>query len=269
MLLKDYILRGLQSGTHEFTADLYNFAVYYSLSKVKATQVNCVDVERSSDNTTQTFGFVDNFVDTASILSFVGAGDGIVTKWYNQGNVSSADISNSSSTVKIVDAGNLIFEGSRAALRFDGTTGAQLSNSANISTQANTSFVVFNQFTNGVNASVFDGNGGNRQFMRRKTTNHMTCWAGTFLTQDASDTLATTRSLVSALFNGSSSFFQVEDGLERPTGGGNVGNNDLTTGIHVGGLGSFVNGTIQMVGIIDSDQWSNRDNIKTSIRTHL
>lgn len=271
MLLKNHILRSVPGSglPHEFTADLYSFAVCYSLSKVKSTQVNCVDVKRSLDGTIQTFGFVDNYVDTSSILAFVGGGDGYVTKWYNQGDVTNADVSNLSSSIKIVDAGSLVFEGVKPSLLFDGTSNSQLSNTINICSQPNTTFVVFNQFTDGVNASVFDGNGGNRQFIRRKNTNYLACYAGSWLAQDTSDTLVTSKVLVSALFNGANSSYQVEDGLERPSGGGNSGSNDLSTGIHIGGLGSFVNGTIQMIGIIDSNEWSNREAIKSSIRTHI
>jgi len=44
----------------------------------------CVKVRRSSDDATQDFGFVDGYLDTASILAFCGAGSGYVHTWYNQ-----------------------------------------------------------------------------------------------------------------------------------------------------------------------------------------
>jgi hypothetical protein len=45
---------------------------------------NCIRVRRSSDNAEQDIGFVNNYLDTASLLSFVGGGNGFVVKWYDQ-----------------------------------------------------------------------------------------------------------------------------------------------------------------------------------------
>jgi hypothetical protein len=69
---------------------------------------NCLRVRRSSDDGEQDFGFVSNFLDTASILTFVGAGNGFITKWYKQGG-NAADAINLTAAVqpKIVDAGLL------------------------------------------------------------------------------------------------------------------------------------------------------------------
>ena len=42
-------------------------------------------VRRSSDNTEQDIGYDSNgYLDTASLLAFVGANDGFVTTWYDQ-----------------------------------------------------------------------------------------------------------------------------------------------------------------------------------------
>lgn len=58
----------------------------YSLRKLLAAYVgSAVNIRRSSDNATQDIGFdgSGNF-DTASFSSFIGAGSGFVTKWYDQ-----------------------------------------------------------------------------------------------------------------------------------------------------------------------------------------
>jgi hypothetical protein len=66
--------------------DLFpNAAAAYSLRKLRTAYTgNCIEVRRSSDNALQNIGFVNNFLDTASLLSFVGAGDGFVRTWYDQ-----------------------------------------------------------------------------------------------------------------------------------------------------------------------------------------
>lgn len=73
------------TGVAALLFDLYpGQAAGFAVNKLRTAQVNCVDVIRSSDSTIQTFGFVHNLMDTTSILTFCGVGDGFVTKWYDQ-----------------------------------------------------------------------------------------------------------------------------------------------------------------------------------------
>ena len=56
----------------------------YSLNKLYTSATAAVRVRRSSDNAEQDIGFTETYLDTTSLLSFCGAGDGFVTKWYDQ-----------------------------------------------------------------------------------------------------------------------------------------------------------------------------------------
>lgn len=58
----------------------------YSFRKLSSTYVgSAIQVRRSTDNTTQNFGFDSNGnLDTNSLTSFVGSGDGFLTIWYDQ-----------------------------------------------------------------------------------------------------------------------------------------------------------------------------------------
>lgn len=57
----------------------------YSLRKLRNGYAgSCIRVRRSSDNTEQDIGFVANFLDIASLTSFVGGDIGYVVKWYDQ-----------------------------------------------------------------------------------------------------------------------------------------------------------------------------------------
>lgn len=49
-----------------------------------------VNVRRSSDNTAMDIGFVGKHLDTATLLSFVGTGNGFLAKQYNQGTLGSS-----------------------------------------------------------------------------------------------------------------------------------------------------------------------------------
>ncbi len=58
----------------------------FALRKVKSGATYAITVRRSSDSATQDIGFnaTTGELDTAALLSFVGAGDGYVTRWYDQ-----------------------------------------------------------------------------------------------------------------------------------------------------------------------------------------
>jgi hypothetical protein len=59
--------------------------VAYSLRKLRSAYTgSAIRVRRSSDNAEQDIGFSGNDFDTAALTSFVGAGDGFVTTWYDQ-----------------------------------------------------------------------------------------------------------------------------------------------------------------------------------------
>jgi hypothetical protein len=81
-----------------------------------------IKVRRSSDNTEQNIGFNNNNLDTGSLLSFVGAGDGFVTTWYDQsGNGRNAVQTTAANQPQIVNGGVVITQGTKPALQFDGS----------------------------------------------------------------------------------------------------------------------------------------------------
>jgi hypothetical protein len=93
----------------------------YSLRKLGAGST-AVRVRRSSDNTESDIGFAGRGLDTAALLAFVGPGDGYVTKFYNQGSASSADLAQTDTTkqAKIVSAGSVLTSGGKPAVQFTG-----------------------------------------------------------------------------------------------------------------------------------------------------
>lgn len=67
---------------------------------------NCIKVRRSSDNTTQNIGFVSNYLDTASLTTFVGANSGFIDTWYDQsGNARDATQATAANQPRIINAG--------------------------------------------------------------------------------------------------------------------------------------------------------------------
>jgi hypothetical protein len=68
-------------------------AVAYSLRKLRTAYTGAaIRVRRSSDNAEQDINFVAGDLDTASLLTFCGAGNGFITTWYDQsGNANNAE----------------------------------------------------------------------------------------------------------------------------------------------------------------------------------
>lgn len=82
-----------------------------------------VKVRRSSDDTEQDIGFDGaGALDTAALLSFVGAGDGFIKTWYDQsGNSKNVTQTTAANQPKIVSSGAVITQGTRPAVSFDGS----------------------------------------------------------------------------------------------------------------------------------------------------
>ena len=99
-------------------------AAAYSLRKLSSTyNGSAIRVRRSSDNAETDIGFVNNELDTASLLSFCGAGNGFVTTWYDQsGNAINATQATSASQPQIVNLGVINLQGTKPAILFDGST---------------------------------------------------------------------------------------------------------------------------------------------------
>ena len=128
-----------------FLLDEYpNVKAAYSMRKLSSTYTGaCIRVRRSSDNTEQDIGFVNDELDTTALLSFVGSNNGYVTTWYNQKgtgfNLNTATAINqplivNSGVVETVnrrpailgDTNNVLFAGDTTTFKYlhDGTTKA-------------------------------------------------------------------------------------------------------------------------------------------------
>ncbi|MDX9703988.1 MAG: LamG-like jellyroll fold domain-containing protein [Candidatus Auribacterota bacterium] len=114
----------------------------YSQLKVGKTATTSIRVRRSSDNAEQDIGFVSGSIDTASLLAFVGIGDGYITKWYGQSEVVDARQTTALNQPKIVDAGVLVVANEKPALNFDGVADFLNLNSGDILTTKNATFFI-------------------------------------------------------------------------------------------------------------------------------
>ena len=96
----------------------------YSLRKLDYTYTgSAIRVRRSSDNAEQNIGFVNNQLDTASLLAFCGAGNGFVTTWYDQsGNARNTVQATTANQPIIVLSGSIYNINSKPAILFNGSS---------------------------------------------------------------------------------------------------------------------------------------------------
>lgn len=105
-----------------FVLDDYPAHVACSLQKLRSDYSgNAIKVRRSSDNAEQNIGFTGSEIDSSSLLTFVGAGDGFVTTAYDQAGSNNFTQTTANRQPKVVASGSLI-TGSNglAAIKFDG-----------------------------------------------------------------------------------------------------------------------------------------------------
>ena len=109
-------------------------SVAYSLRKLRtAYSGNAIRVRRSSDNAEQNIGFVSNVLDTASLLTFVGANNGFVTTWYDQsGNSKNATNATAINQPRIVNLGVLDVVNGKPAVLGDGVNDTLTNNTLSL-----------------------------------------------------------------------------------------------------------------------------------------
>lgn len=130
----------------------------YSLRRLSSTYTgNLIRVRRSSDNAEQNIGYdSNNVLDTTSLLSFVGAGNGFVTTWYDQsGNAKNTTQSTAANQPRIVNAGSIDLVNSKPAILADGIND-NLTNTTLSLTNPTSIFTVVDKVGNSGNFGLFD-----------------------------------------------------------------------------------------------------------------
>jgi len=114
----------LLSGGYTYILDsLPAAAAAFSFRKLKSTYSgSSIRVRRSSDNAEQDIGFSSNLLDTAAMLTFIGANDGYIVTMYDQsGNTRDVTQSTASEQPKIVSSGAVILDNGKVGALSTGT----------------------------------------------------------------------------------------------------------------------------------------------------
>lgn len=266
-----------------FLLDTYSGAsAGYSLRKLSSTYSgSCIRVRRSSDNTEQDFGFVSNALDTTSLLTFVGAGNGFVTTWYDQSGLGRNAIQTTAlSQPKIASTGIVILTNSKPAIDFSAFNYLQIS--SNFSTFNNvTIFSLLAPSTYLGSASyarfydLYD-NTNHIQYLRDESTNSLRVrnqlWqTGSDSTQFTTQNPPTTQFLSSVLALATSNDLYFNNSIQSKISSSNV--NDAGT-ISVIGQRSDILSVTQFIGsyqeliIYQTNQSININSIDTNINNY-
>jgi hypothetical protein len=156
-----YSIYGTPAGTG--LIDLYpNSFTACSVRKLSSTYVGpAMRVRRSSDNTEQDIGFLNNELDTASLLTFCGVGNGFVKIWYDQSGTANHAIQTSTAAQpQIVSSGVLITRNGKPYIQASATQFFQFLTA--MSTPVGTDYslwMTYEKDNAGSNVVVTGGNG--------------------------------------------------------------------------------------------------------------
>jgi len=115
--MRRFVYYNASSAGASLLLDLYPATAAYSVRKLRTAYTGaCMRVRRSSDNAESDIGFSGNDLDTASLLSIVGAGNGFVVTWYDQ--QGSNNMTNSVLTLQpiVVNSGVLVLSSTSNAM---------------------------------------------------------------------------------------------------------------------------------------------------------
>jgi len=131
----------------------------YSVRKLSSSYTGAaLRVRRSSDNTEQDIGFSGLDLDTTALSSFVGAGSGFVTKWYDQsGNGNTGNQTIAAQQPRIVNSGIIEIQSGKPTLQYLGNYFFNLTNTLSI-TASWSVFQTLGRANTGISMAGFGSN---------------------------------------------------------------------------------------------------------------
>lgn len=161
-----YLISSLTSISKPILDSYTGSSVAYSLRKLKSTYTGyAIRVRRSSDNTETDIGFSGEALDTNSLLTFVGTGNGFVTTWYDQSlSAKNATQTTAANQPQIVSSGVVHLKNGKPSIYFSGNQ--MMVTTANVVSTGNQPYSIYGVSHNvGISSSTLfyigSGSGNN------------------------------------------------------------------------------------------------------------
>jgi hypothetical protein len=226
-----------------------------------------IRVRRSSDNTEQDIGYdSNNVLDTASLLTFCGAGNGFVTTWYDQsGNANNATQTTALNQPQIVSSGALLTANSKPCMNLTlNATGFSLGSTISVGASSYNSFVgkkdAAGNMLRALTSAAADGyklmnSYDNKYYIYAK--------AGSYLVSNSADTTTNQILLTGMNVAGTMSIYKNGSVVATTLNSWNYTNS-------IGFIGGGASGIyrLQEAVFYNSDQSANRTGIETNINTY-
>jgi hypothetical protein len=273
--------------------DTYSGAsIAYSLRKLSSTYTgNCIRVRRGSDNAETNIGFVNNVLDTASLLTFAGSASVAITTWYDQsGNGKNLTNTTALAQPLIVSSGVLLTTNGKAHVEFVGGVSQYLNNSTLSLPLINRSvFFVMKEVTRVEDSGIFglnpaSGNDFNSltayEFQGRNTGANRQYGAfgsssTSYQLQKNGQATIIPQALINEIKGGSSASLYENNSLITTDNSFTEFNANSNTGfvlsaryLSSNSITNFGNNIFQEYIYWGSDQSSNRSNINSNINTY-
>jgi hypothetical protein len=274
---RKFIFGGSFGSAVPLLLDLYPATAAYSVRKLRTAYTGaCMRVRRSSDNAEQDIGFVGNDLDTAALLSFVGAVNGFVTTWYDQQGSNNASQSVLSNQARIVASGVLYIKGIYASLNFISSDSLLATNIFETTYPYNLSLISVSHNNNSASVgTIISGHTFSssvqhlcdRRTQKRNTILYQASGTNTFdLPSQDNTNNSRLLSIFTAATGNAESYY---NGLLGTSGTVIGGTTTITANMNIGigGLGSLVGG-VQEIIIYKSNQLANRTAIETNINAY-
>jgi len=235
---------------------------------------NFIRVRRSADNDEQDIGFnvQTGILNTAALLSFVGAGSGFIVTWYDQ--KGSADMTQTAAgdQPRIVNSGTIeiLTIGGRFTPRFDGTNDLVYAPAIGISGSQNRSiFTVVEQFSTrnqGIFSINADSNGAGQRYSHKLSNApaFRVEIAGSGTVMSGASPSNNTSVIFNTIYDGNVDFY-VNNVTDLNNSIGTVNTIDQDSSIGAILTSQTFNGFIAEVLLYDTDKTSD----ETSIRTNM
>jgi len=273
--------------------DYSNSKVAFSLRKLSSTyNGSAIRVRRSSDNTEQDIGFTDNQLDTATLLTFCGGGNGFVTRWYDQSaNAFVASQSNAANQPRIVNAGTVESQGGKPSMWFIPNSISSLVTTTAVSTGTYMSTFLVTKMDETVSAykyiitiGTYAPNTDFYSIVLRAGSNFYDWVAGDAIVWGSGASIGANPRIISngpvynnvyaltSVFagNANTSYYVNNSAVAtRVLGQGNVGTNTINTLI-IGsrGAGEVYDGYLSELVMYNFEQSSNRSGIQSNINSY-